>query len=514
MTAPTAPAVPRPPHDAARVKVVPGRLLRLELRRNAMGWMLPVAALLFWYNGYHEIMAVPPMWNLRAMTLQNRLLLDFAIPVVGAAAWMGSREGRRGVADLLGITARPRWARQLTGWAATTCWALLGYLCCVAVVYVPTARQASWGGPLWWPAVVGAVAVPLLSAVGFAAGTLFPSRFTVPLATVAAFFGLAFGTQAASGDHSYWQISPLTAGAFDIGADPGVATFYYYLPDLSIAQSMFAAGLTVAVLAVLGLPAGSGGRWLRGSAALITVAGLAAAGTAVALAGTGRLDPHGMIIIPALHDAASDQPIRYTPVCSHTAIPVCVNPAYAAYLPTVTATLGRELSLLAGLPGAPTRISQAARAYQQGPGNSINYILHPRPVGGPTEFFLPDPLPGDLGQTSAAFDGQLEATTGLGLAATVVGVPSRSAGAPAIADPAQQAVIATLTRITALRVAVVQNGNPDPLGPFARLLPASGSPAAAAAARFAAWPAANQHAWLAAHLPALRAGRISLAQLP
>jgi hypothetical protein len=459
-------------------------------------------------------MAVPPMWNLRAMTLQNRLLLDFAIPVVGAAAWMGSREGRRGVADLLGITARPRWARQLTGWAATTCWALLGYLCCVAVVYVLTARQASWGGPLWWPAVVGAVAVPLLSAVGFAAGTLFPSRFTVPLVTVAAFFGLAFGTQAASGDHSYWQISPLTAGAFDIGADSGVATFYRYLPDLSIAQVMFAAGLTVAVLAVLGLPAGSGGRWLRGSAAVITVAGLAAAGTAVGLAGTGRLDPHGMIIIPALHDAASDQPIRYTPVCSHTAIPVCVNPAYAAYLPAVTATLGRELGQLAGLPGAPARITQAAQADQQGPGNSINSILHLRPVSGSTEFLLPDPLPGDLGQTSAAFDGQLEATTGLGLAATVVGAPARSAGAPAIADPAQQAVIAALTRIRALRVTVAQNRDPDSPGPFARLLPASGSPAAAAAARFAALPAATQHAWLAAHLPALRAGRISLAQLP
>jgi hypothetical protein len=446
------------------------------------------------------------------MTLQNRLLLDFAIPVVGAAAWMGSREGRRGVADLLGITARPRWSRQLTGWAATTCWALLGYLCCVAAVYVPTARQASWGGPLWWPAVVGAVAVPLLSAVGFAAGTLFPSRFTVPLITVAAFFGLGFGTQAASGDHSYWQISPLTAGAVDIGADPGVATFYHYLPDLSIAQVIFAAGLTGTVLAVLGLPAGSGGRRLRGTAAVIAVAGLAAAGTAVGLAGTGRLDPHGMIIIPALHDAASDQPIRYTPVCSHTAIPVCVNPAYTAYLPTVTATLGRELSQLAGLPGAPGKITQAAQAYQQGPGNDINYILHLPPVSGSTEFFLPDLLPGDQGQTSAGFDSQLE-TTALQIVAGVIGSQSRAADTPAVADPAQQAVISALTRLTGPRLAV-RNGNPTQLGPFRRLLPATGSPAAAAATRFAALPAAGQHAWLVKHLPALRAGRISLAQLP
>jgi hypothetical protein len=59
----------------------------------------------------------------------------------------------------------------------------------------------------------------------------------------------------------------------------------------------------------------------------MTAAGLLAAGTAVVRAGTGKLDAHGMIAIPALHDTASDQPVRYTPVCSHTAIPVCLNPA-------------------------------------------------------------------------------------------------------------------------------------------------------------------------------------------
>jgi hypothetical protein len=52
----------------------------------------------------------------------------------------------------------------------------------------------------------------------------------------------------------------------------------------------------------VGLPAGSGGRWLRRSAAALTTAGLLAAITATALAGTGRLDPHGMIAIPALHN--------------------------------------------------------------------------------------------------------------------------------------------------------------------------------------------------------------------
>ena len=156
MTATSAPAAVRP--GAARrgtgtVILGSGRLLRLELRHNAMLWLLPVAFALFWYNGYREIMALPPMWNLRAMTLQNRLLLDLVVPVTGAAAWMGSREGRRGLADLVAVTARPRWSRQLATWAATTAWAEVGCLACVAVVYVMTARQASWGGPLWWPAV-------------------------------------------------------------------------------------------------------------------------------------------------------------------------------------------------------------------------------------------------------------------------------------------------------------------------------------------------------------------------
>ena len=260
-------------------------------------------------------------------------LLVFVCPVAGAAAWMGSREARRRTTDLVTITARPRCARQLVTWAATTGWAMLAYLGCVAVLYGVTAQQATGGGPLWWPVAVGAASLAALSALGFAAGALAPSRFTGPLASIAAFFALALSTQLISGSQSYWVISPVVAAPWDLGPDPGVAIFYPYLPDLPIAQVMFLAGLTAAVLGALALPRDSGRRSLRAVAAAVTAAGLLAAGTAVALAGTGKLDAHGMIAIPALHDAASDRPIHFTPVCSHTAIPVCLNPAYASYLP-------------------------------------------------------------------------------------------------------------------------------------------------------------------------------------
>ena len=503
MTAASAPAAP--PSAVARrgagtAVLGSGRLLRLELRHNAMLWLLPVAFALFWYNGYREIMALPPMWNLRAMTLQNRLLLDLVVPAAGAAAWMGSREGRRNITDLVAGTARPRWSRQLAIWAATTAWAELACLICVAVVYLSTARQASWGGPLWWPVVVSAAGVPALTAIGFAAGAWFPGRFVTPLVTVVAFFGLGFGTQAASGDHSYWQISPLIAGAPGVGVAPGVASFYRYLPDLSIAQVMFAAGLTVAILGALGIPVARM-RWL---AAVITAVGLAAAGTAVALAGTGRLDPHGMIAIPALHDAAADQPVRYTPACSRSPIPICVHPAYAGFLPAVTTAVGSELTEFAGLPGAPARISQVTPVYQQEPGNGINVSAH---VSGALGFIVPDPLPGQPGGTSAQFAANLAQDLGLQLASHVIMGGSDRAGASAPSQ-AELAITAGSVRFPPS----VESRDLAPL--YGQVLPQPGSPAAQAAKRFAALSPNARHAWLAGHLAALRAGRVTLAQLP
>jgi len=71
---------------------------------------------------------------------------------------------------------------------------------------------------------------------------------------------------------------------------------------------------------------------------------------------------------------------------------------------------------------------------------------------------------------------------------------------PATGTPAQQAVEMAL-----LKAAGVQKPPHVPPPPAA---------ISAAASRFAALPAAAQHAWLVAHLPALRAGHITLAQLP
>jgi hypothetical protein len=519
MTAASAPVAVRP----ARGSAVPGRgawrLLRLELRRNAMLWMLPLAVALFWYNAYRGAMALPPLWNLRAMTMQNGALLDFVPPVVGAAAWMGSREGRRGMTDLVTGTARPRWSARLATWAATTCWALVAYLGCVGFFYLMTARQAASSGPLWWPAAVGAVGIPALSAIGFAAGALRPGRFTAPLVTVAVFVALGFGAEAARGSASYWQIAPITSGPANLGPSSGVATFYHYLPDLSIAQLMFLAGVIAAVLGGLGLPASSGGRWLRRSAAITAAAGLLAAGTAVALVGTARLNAHGTITIPALHDAASDRPIRYTPVCGPTSIPVCLQPAYTAYLPVVTAALEPVLREVAGLSGAPVRVSQVAPVFRQVQTNGISVSMTGPAIAGTPPVFrllLPDQLPGESADSARVTDAELAAWVRSGAAVPIVDATVYGGGdEPAAGLPRGQALAAVAAGL--LQAAGISRSGPLTPGaprPAQGPEPAPGSAAAAAAQRFAHLPATARHAWLAAHLAQLRAGRITVAQLP
>ncbi|MGO8961682.1 MAG: hypothetical protein ACLQFR_30565 [Streptosporangiaceae bacterium] len=489
MTAASIPAVSAPRPTARRAGPAIGRLLRLELRRNAMLWMMPVAAALFYYNAYRSSMQLPAMWNLRATTMQHGALLDFVPPVIGAAAWMGWRDGRRRMTDLVTTTAWPRWAAQLVTWCATTFWALVTYFACVGVTYAMIARQATWGGPLWWPAAVGAAGIPALSAVGFAAGAFFPSRFTTPLITVAAFFALGLSSEGAHTDHSLWLLSPQLAGSADIGPDAGVGTFYHYLPDLSIAQVIFLAGLALAALGVLGLPASADGRRLRQAAAVLAASGLAAAITAVALVGTGRPDPHGMVVIPALHDAADDRPISYTPVCSRTQIPVCLNPAYAAYLPTVTAALNPLLAEVAGLPGAPARISQNAPTFAQVSGNGVT-------IGMSGPLVLPDLLPGEQGTTAGQFAAMVRSNTAVNIVARLLAGQSR--------DQAQQAVAAAMLKVAgALPLPASTSGSG-----------ALSAQASAAARRFATLPATERHAWLATHLAALRAGQIAVGQLP
>jgi hypothetical protein len=511
-SAPVRRQLPRAPRS---VSLTAARLLWLELRRNAMPWILPLIAVLFWFDSYRPSTTQAPIWALRTFWNmgQGHTIIDFGPFVAGVAAWVGSRDGRRGIADLVTATARPRWAAQLATWAATAIWAVGGYLVFVAVLFGVYAYQGVQGSPSWWWVAVGAAAVTAFCAAGFAVGALFPSRFAAPLAAFGGFLAMVISSQTGFSHTSGWAlILPTNSNG---NYQPLSGIFYPYLPDLPIARVMFLAGIAVAALGLLGLPAGAGGPWLRRTAAVVTLAGVAAAGTAVGLAGSARLGPHGMVI-PALHDAASDQPIRYTPVCGQSAgVPVCLNPAYRQFLPDVTAALRPVLGEVAGLPGAPARVNQVAGAYSSGEGEDGV----PMTIGGrPPVLRMPLDslnLPGAFGGITAQFAEQLELLSVHVLAGAGAGpgTPAQQAVQAALLQGAgvpfsTQPFILSYLGLPSWARATVQPSN---TGHWPG--PATG-PVYAAARRLAALPPAARHAWLAAHLGALRSGQLTLAQLP
>ena len=98
---------------------------------------------------------------------------------------------------------------------------------------------------------------------------------------------------------------------------------------------------------------------------------------------------------------------------------------------------------------------------------------------------------------------QVRSDAGPDILANFIAIPRSGA------SQAQQAVMSGLMKAAA----VAQSAPPAPGVPQPAAAPLS-APVYSAAQRFAALPPAVRHAWLVRHLAALRAGRITLAQLP
>ena len=506
----------------------PAPVLRIEIRRSVVLWAVPLLLALFYFDSFRTAAGFPPVWTVRSSVITSHMIADFGPFAAGLAAWVASREGRRKTGDLVATTVRPAWARQAAVLGATLFWLLLTFLAAVAAIYIDTARQATWGGPPLWPVAVGVVELVTFTVAGFTAGALFPGRFTAPLAAIGTFL------LAETGFHAALQMNPRgstyallsTATAVPLG-DDGV--FYRVAPDLAIAQVMFMGAVTVALLGLVtlapvfhvsyrGLLSGVNrvGRGLLVAGIALLASGVAVAATAFALAGTAKLSVSGWDI-PALHDAASDQPIPYTPDCAGTSFQVCVHPAFSGFLTGANAALQPVASEIAGLPGAPVRAGQVASG--EGVRAAQGMRLAGLPAAGlsgtPPVYrytgddglapFMGSPAGADNAGWRAGFQQEF-------LTAFIAGPPTAGTGPDASVLPptaAQQAVITALMTVAGSRAQFgedMTNGHPT--------AGATPTQIAAAAQRFASLSPAARHAWLAAQLPALRAGAITLDQLP
>jgi len=515
----------------------PARALRLELKRNAVPYLLPLLAAVFYFDTGRTAAGLPPTWTQRASVIPNHMLLEFSVFAGGLAAWAGSREGRRKTVDLVRATSRAAWARLSIALAGTLCWLLLAFLAGVAVLYIQTAWQATWGGPPLWPLFVGATGVAVVTVIGFVAGVFFPGRFTAPLVAIGVLVLNQIGFRGALGitapsptsilpspptSAPYALLSP-TSGPPLI--DAGV--YYHVAPDVAIAQVIFMGGIAVALFGVLGLAAGlhelawPGGRtrlrvalarsdgWpSRAVAVLLVGCGVAASWSGLALAGTAKLSATGGWEIPALHSAASDQTVSATQDCtsSSSGFQVCVHPAFSFYLQHLAAALDPLGAEIAGLPGAPVRAIEVAsvsggKEVQSGiSGNPPVFKYTAERVGNLFGVFYGLPNP-------AAWASEFR----YGVIEAFLAGPSQP-----VSNGGAQLGAAQLAVADGLLAAIgSQPMAPSNSGQVAlKSGPATVAEISAAARRFAALHASARHAWLATHLTALRAGTITLTQIP
>ncbi len=455
------------------------RMVRIEARRNVVVLLLPILAAIAWLQARNGLQTPVVVWP--QVTVQARDWIVYLGPfVAAAAAWMGARERRHGMEDLLATTPCPVWQRRAATWTATTLWGLLAYGAVAVGILAYGATRATWGAPLaWpfcWPLLIGLLALPAHAAVGFALGRYAPSRYTplvaIALLLVQAYVGRAIGEGArVPAWVPYWAAYLSPAVYVDQSVWFGVT------PNLCGPQALYLLGLTG--LALSSLAGGDERRPVRWGAPL--------AGAALLVAGViliGRTVPSvkaGSPVMKSAIEARGVQLIPYAPVCGGAPVVVCAHPAYSARLHAAAALVNSAVAPMYGLPGVPTRAVQRSSGHDAPAGALVFY-----PITGAT---------GDEG-AAAVVTAQLAWGRAARYDVTIDGQSS----VHITGDGARTMLWLWLMRQAGYRV-------PRPVQGF-------GDAVVAAEQRFAALPTAIRRAWLRAHYAALREGRVPLRGIP
>lgn len=143
--------------------------------------------------------------------------------IVAACVWVGSRERRRGMLDLLASTPRPRWCRVVAVGIPLGLAASLGLVISGALAALLVAPNASYLGGRWWLDVILAVlGMGVTTAAGLAIGRLASAisntvgrLLLAPMAGIASYIGvLTLQRQPPTSLPAAWNIANASGGPF------------------------------------------------------------------------------------------------------------------------------------------------------------------------------------------------------------------------------------------------------------------------------------------------------------
>lgn len=431
------------------------RLLRIEVRRSVLLWLVPLLGFAAAYAGkdYSTSFDTVPTWLYTSAGIGWSTI--FLGPMVaGVACWAAGRDARRGVGDLLTTTATSATRRELVGWGAAAVLGLAAYALLGVCLTTLIDGWGAWGRPEPGLLLVGAAVVLLAVSVGYVVGTLLPWRLLPPLVGIGVYLLLLFQE-----DSRFWEWQQLGPATWLRPSDYSVLYRPTQVPLTDLL--LWLGGLSIAVLALLGL------RRREWFSAVVLVVGVA-----LAVTGAAQLLDAG-----AAYGYRAEHVATFTPTCVSEPFPLCSHPAYAELLPENAALVARLLEPVQGIAGVPLRIEQ------RGHGNG----------------FTPDGTGTLLVQWIGRDPSQL--------ARTVAQELTQASDRPVseAAWEAQLVVAAWLMQRLDYDVSWMLVGR-EPGGDNAL--------AQAALERFAALDVTTQRTWLEANLTALRNGEISLEELP
>lgn len=467
------------------------RLFCIEARRSPAVWFVPVVVAITWYYGQRSHAAEVTLWSKASAQLGESLVVLGPL-VGGLAAWIAGRDRRRGTEDLLATAPRSQVTRDLLGYASSVGWGLLAYLAAVSAVFIMTYRAATWGSPDLLPVLTAAATIILAGAIGYTAGLYFPSRFTPPLVAIALVLALIVPTSGAArvveeGDRQYVTYeSPVRNFTPFTYVNPGDydPTFESW-PDVGlplIVWLLAITGLAVAAIAIRRNVSHRAGAVLLISLMCASIAGAALYGT----------------------NERRDRASEPEPVCRDGRVTVCMHPAYEAVLDDVAVLVETLAEPFAGLPGSPTRVEQSLSNEN---GEAV-------PDGVLRRHFYNLILNGDYGRALdagsvvCALICEGECQFSVSMACEFSG-EMRNCGLSAFySNPAQAAIGTWALRQADIEVEMLETGS------FHEADNPESHPVLEASERFGVLDEDVRRAWLREHIIELRAGELTLADLP
>lgn len=457
----------------------------LAVKRSGGLLLLPVVAgLIMWLVDNRQREGIV-LWDL---TLQG---IGYSVVIVGPlmaafACWVAGRSRRRGMTGLVTTAALPERWPALADCAGVVCWGLAVFLGSAGLALFWTATEATWGRPALAPLVIAAVATVVCGVLGVLVGRRSASRFLPPLLAIAV-VALFLAPIGLSQLEAFQMLSPM--GAVNL-----LTREPLYVVDEAVVLPHLRWLVTLGAVLVLMLVAWPARTWLaRG---VLVAGGLAAAVAASSLAG-----------FPVPIAFSSDSRLApYELTCATDTVAVCVHPAYEALLDDVAAEIDTLVQPVVGLEGIPTRYEQdVGRLHLEG--NSGRFYLWDEASLG---HLIPFTLVMDLvvhpalpaGQRVAGPPGTASYVVGEWLVRRVGGDQADESGAMPVE------IFDLLPEVAPLRC--------DETGcaPDESQYRALRQEFDAAVARFSALDPATRRAWLEANWADLRAGRLTMEDLP